>query len=81
MSNDRQAASAVRLRIGRLVIDEGVLCDNGVPDDFDVRLRAALSSHLDGTPSAPGLPRHEWIESVAAEIVSGVRKTMPGGSP
>ena len=80
MTRERLPASAIHLRIGRLVVDAGVLGDGGVPGDLDARLREALASHLEQRRSPAAHAPGDWIGSIAREVVSGMREAPPGGS-
>ncbi|WP_372015256.1 hypothetical protein [Pseudoxanthomonas sp. 10H] len=71
-------ATAIHLRIDRLVVDAGALDAGGMPRDLAARLQDAVSARLDG--ARPGHPPGDggWLDAVAGDVATRVRSTMPG---
>lgn len=77
MNRERFAASAIHLRIGRLVVDPEVLPNGTTPGDLRVRLQEALATRFVESGFA-GREVSDWLDATAGAIETRVRTTLPG---
>ncbi|GAB2502750.1 hypothetical protein GCM10027084_16670 [Pseudoxanthomonas sangjuensis] len=77
MNRERSAASAVHLRIGRLLVDADVLPNGIAPGDLQARLQEALAMRFAESGFA-GRDVSGWLDATAGAIETRVRDALPG---
>jgi hypothetical protein len=69
-------ASALHLRIGRVVLDPGVLDAHTRPGALEAYLQVSLAARFG--MEAPVAKPAGWMESVAGAVAARVRESLPG---
>lgn len=77
MNRERLSASAIHLRIGRLVVDADVLATGTMPGDLATRLQDALAARF-AQPGATAQTSSNWLDATTSALEMQVRSALPG---